>query len=247
MADLYSGSHCIGVSPLIPSSKGSDRQHDWLDRSCLYRNMCLDQRTAEWKLFVPAASTTKLESTETPYITGGLVDVAPGAVNAAWSRPDKRSFRFKPLEVPGPIPRGAAWAPHEHPSLAAYANASGSSGAVWLLWHSMAAHNVGHLVWDDLIPLFTLPRLFGLGADALPLRLNLSQREDSAHKSCSPSHAIIAPPSHGSIRELLRTPSLLLVTVPVAAVPLCAVPVCGSSSSARLTCARDLGCSQLIE
>ena len=43
--------------------------------------------------------------------------------------------------------------------------------AVWIPFHSLAAHNIGHLLWDDFYPIFSLLQLFGLQHTRLLLPL----------------------------------------------------------------------------
>jgi hypothetical protein len=44
-------------------------------------------------------------------------------------------------------------------------------------FHSFAAHNVGHLLWDDFYPIFSLLRLFGLPGGDLSKSQSKSERQ----------------------------------------------------------------------
>ena len=185
---LHAAVHCVGTNP-------AGEADGWQYSSCLYRNMCLDMASDEWLLHLPERA---------PHSS----TVAVGVLNGAWTKKDKTRLRFTPREIHGAIPSGATWA-HDHPLLSAYAARANSSGRVWLLWHSMAAHNVGHLLWDDLLPLFTLRSLFGL-VDALPLQLQLHGSPLWATCDSAASHGQISScdKKFSSWLPLLGLPSL---------------------------------------
>ena len=137
---------------------------DWPYRSCLFRNICLDTVRDEWVLHVPEAGQAG------QYPDGAWPRLATGVLNPNWQRKDYERIIFSPREQVSKIPSHATWA-QDQPNLAAYAQQANTSGTVWLLWHSMASQNLGHLLWDDLLPLYKLRKLFGLGSTGLPLQV----------------------------------------------------------------------------
>eukprot|EP00518_Triparma_eleuthera_P008780 CAMPEP_0182478358 /NCGR_PEP_ID=MMETSP1319-20130603/32374_1 /TAXON_ID=172717 /ORGANISM="Bolidomonas pacifica, Strain RCC208" /LENGTH=529 /DNA_ID=CAMNT_0024679689 /DNA_START=240 /DNA_END=1829 /DNA_ORIENTATION=+ len=152
-----SSAHCIG---------NTFTDNAWAHMSCEYRNLCWDRKKKDFLLYrSPEAKKTaeRLEKAE-----HGLVDwgssfdssVGVGGINPKWNWANGKegtyidSLEWSPTVVDSPLP------PHYR-----------VTGSTVVPWHSMAAHNVGHLVWDDMLPIFTLLGMFGLEKEPIfPVR-----------------------------------------------------------------------------
>ena len=116
----------------------------WMFRSCRFHNLCFDMSTRNYVVFLPDMEVQKKWNTTHAMALGGI--------NPRWdlrSDPDKGSWKVR-------------WFPDVRPtsSLSTYYQFTPDS---WLIpFHSFAAHNVGHMLWDDFYPIFSLLRQFGL-------------------------------------------------------------------------------------
>jgi len=159
---------CFGENPSgeFPGREKLRRtDKDFLHHTCMYQNVCFRSKTDSWVLY---AGTDHPESSP----AGSVIPVALGAPNPRWSfKPDGvPRIRFQPEVLPGHVPEsqdGFRWA-EDVPELVQYVNTTTKSGAAatpgnvtWVLWHSLASHNFGHMLWDDLLPLFYLGKLLG--------------------------------------------------------------------------------------
>lgn len=141
---------CIHDQPVTNESSSSS----WMSRSCIYHNLCLDVDTHEYVLF-------------SDDVDGNVTSVALGGINPRWTN---RGFNMGVWKV--------SWAPtiiKQTKAIPGYYALP--DDAVLIPFHSLAAHNIGHLLWDDFYPIFTLLRIFGL-QDA---RLLLPLRHQIAH------------------------------------------------------------------
>ena len=126
----------------------------WRARSCHYKNLCWNGTARKFVFFARADGGPATD-----------LHVALGALNAKWATDEDRRLRFDPRVVVGG-------------GLAASDYFVGSASEAWVLYHSMNGANVGHLIWDDFLPLFELRRSFGLEALRLrPLRAGVQSGE----------------------------------------------------------------------
>ena len=118
----------------------------WMSRSCEFTNLCYDPRSHSFGLF------TSNENTQ-PLSLGGI--------NPRWLQTKGLDKNFMNIQ----------WSP---PVWNATLNGYYQLNDVLVLFHSFAAHNVGHLLWDDFYPIYSLMRLFGLQERSfVPIRQKL--------------------------------------------------------------------------
>ena len=175
-----------------PTTKGSFvdstmNEPLWIHRSCKFFNLCFDTRQEDYVVFLPWTTTTtpttnsssrggKIQQRQMQMMQGGMMNrtlyaMALGGYNPRWDLRkgdefggwkvkwfprvvDKTSSpSSSPIHAPrssqfdGVFPDGYYQLPSDH---------------VLLPFHSFAGHNVGHLIWDDFYPIFSLLRNFGL-------------------------------------------------------------------------------------
>lgn len=189
--EFHSTVHCIGQTPFDESS--------WIYRSCEYTYMCIEQRSQSSLSSMPshndfflvsssvetdmqnmrrtnsAVSSPSVISTELASPNNGNSEraapppVALGGINPRWvgTKPNQGidKVRWSPRVVDEP--------PKTYFRL--------DDDVVILPFHSFAGHNVGHLLWDDFWPIYTLAHLFGYidggddsdGIDFKPLLLRV--------------------------------------------------------------------------
>eukprot|EP00977_Amphora_coffeiformis_P009804 scaffold2256_cov166-Amphora_coffeaeformis.AAC.9 len=136
-----SWTRCIHDDPLDDSS--------WMSRSCIYHNLCLNVETKEYVVF----------SDDNDLDTNNATAVALGGINPRWTN---RGFNMGVWKV--------RWAPaKQQQTIPGYYALP--DDALWVPFHSLAAHNIGHLLWDDFYPIFSLIQLFGLQHTRLVLPL----------------------------------------------------------------------------
>lgn len=177
---LHSTAHCIG-----------ETFHDtsWVHRSCEYRNICFDTIEKEFVLFRSPVEASLAEALDLLVAKKGLITVSSslnttvslGGINMKWT--------WKPTET------GALeWSPivrNEELTEGYYAL---PPDTVLLPFHSMAAVNPGHLMWDDLLPIYSMLSAFEMTAGGtattsttriLPLRYVLKNRERALWATCN--------------------------------------------------------------
>jgi len=178
---LHSTAHCIG-----------ETFHDtsWVHRSCEYRNICFDTIEKEFVLFRSPVEASLAGALDRHNVAKeGLLTVSSslnttvslGGINMKWT--------WKPTET------GALeWSPivrNEELTEGYYAL---PPDTVLLPFHSMAAVNPGHLMWDDLLPIYSMLSAFEMTAGGtattsttriLPLRYVLKNRERALWATCN--------------------------------------------------------------
>lgn len=146
---FHSNVHCVG------ETHNSDTA--WRYRSCEFTNLCLD--TATKKFFV-VESQRELEfqrqrlpnvyvSTELSSSTNTNLSLALGGINPRWIGSDFNQGIEKVKWFPTLLKKP----PASYYQL--------DDNVVLVPFHSFAAHNVGHMLWDDFLPIFTLLNIFG--------------------------------------------------------------------------------------
>ena len=178
---LHSTAHCIG-----------ETFHDtsWVHRSCEYRNICFDAIEKEFVLFRSPTEASLADALDKHNVAKeGLLTVASslnttislGGINMKWT--------WKPTEA-----QALEWSPivrNEELTEGYYAL---PPDTVLLPFHSMAAVNPGHLMWDDLLPMYSMLVGFEMLAGGtattsttrlMPLRYVLKNRERALWATCN--------------------------------------------------------------
>ena len=166
-ARAFSSHRCVGQTFAPDQWKGS---------SCYYRNLCYDVGEDEWVYYaaagerLPRARDLRHEAqwiypnmsmsyneagNETLKGRGLLLhplDVNLTPYNRLWkgyapSRWKQSGYKWRPRIVRGDIPAHAVWDSH---------------AAVSVLYMSYVGHNIGHLMYDELLPAFTLMQMFDI-------------------------------------------------------------------------------------
>ena len=148
--------HCVGGDSR-PSSES------WMFRSCQFQNLCMDMETRDYVLVRDAVHDDWIPPL-VPSATGTATDhntladydneygVSLGGINPRWAigkgfNKGIWKVRWFPKVIEASEVQGYYELPVDY---------------VLVPFHSFAAHNVGHLLWDDFYPIFSLLRLFGL-------------------------------------------------------------------------------------
>lgn len=164
---FHSTVHCVGET--------HNPETAWMYRSCEFTNLCLDTRTHEFFVVespierdlhqnrVPqsyvstelssSSSSSSFSSKNNATITN--LTVALGGINPRWVGKDFNQG----IEKVQWFPTRVSQAPSKYYVL--------DESVVLVPFHSFAAHNVGHMLWDDFLPIFTLLQVFGLWNDDL--------------------------------------------------------------------------------
>ena len=173
-APFHSTVHCVGET--------HNPETAWMYRSCEFTNLCLDTRTLEFHLVESAiqremhahripfsyVSTELLSSGASSSSTTSNLTLALGGINPRWVGKDFNQGVDKVKWFPNIVSQ----APSQYYVL---------DPAVTLLpFHSFAAHNVGHLLWDDFLPIYTLLSLFGRPDLVASQRLQQQQQQDAS-------------------------------------------------------------------
>ena len=174
--------HCVGET--------HDPDTAWKHRSCSYVHLCLDMAgDSKAPEFFLVASNSESEfhkrfrddgaqsghaqhrfsSTEMKDITNyqnsttiksSPIDVALGGINPNWKAPPKPRV---------PYQHGIdkiKWAPKIYNKFPSEKYYELDPNIVMIPFHSFAAANVGHLLWDDFLPIYNLLRIFGYEKNA---------------------------------------------------------------------------------
>jgi hypothetical protein len=138
------------TSPLMEQDGGSTNRttDSWMYRTCEYTNLCWNTSSRQYVAIV-----------DNHHLNSNIPYVSIGGINPRWksisgSDPELGEvikMRWKPEEVA---------ASSIDPSSILHFELD--EDTILLPFHSMAGHNVGHLLWDDFYPLYTALRLRGL-------------------------------------------------------------------------------------
>jgi len=167
---LYSQIHCIGDTYTREVSRHK-MDTPWMSRSCKFHFMCFDTVEKDFVLFQdPREQLLERIVTEQPFMhmsqsvlvanhshnpehndTANSLRyvVSLGGINQKWGNSYGAgipNLQWFPKIIEGPAPISDI---HMLPS-----------NIVMMPFHSLAAFNPGHLVWDDLLPIFALLNIF---------------------------------------------------------------------------------------
>eukprot|EP00934_Nitzschia_sp_Nitz4_P005493 Nitzschia sp. Nitz4//scaffold309_size21490//82//1713//NITZ4_008608-RA/size21490-processed-gene-0.20-mRNA-1//1//CDS//3329547171//5483//frame0 len=150
---FHSNIHCVGETHNPDTA--------WMYRSCEFSNLCLDVETKEFFLVespierqfhekrVPLSFVSTEMSDPTGVSTTPNLTVALGGINPRWVG----HGQFQGIEKVKWFPKIRKDPPASYYQL--------DEGVTLVPFHSFAAHNVGHMLWDDFLPIFTLLSMFG--------------------------------------------------------------------------------------
>jgi hypothetical protein len=185
-SSIYSQVHCVGETyppipeDFVPVNKRKrnrkaqmDADWTWTRRSCQFSFFCFDLETREFQIYQDPKEHDMLDflqqrphmDVSQSFVTehelainqrlNSSYAVSIGGINLKWTRAGHGVPRLK-------------WFPrilHEPPK-DFYAL---PENVVLLPFHSLAAFNPGHLVWDDFLPIFTILKMFQLDRQELLL------------------------------------------------------------------------------
>jgi hypothetical protein len=163
---IWSQMHCIGetfADPVFWKRKRQYQNLNWMSRSCHFQFLCLDTRYNDFVVFFPPIDNSGVPPTKgtpqqrqqqqqhhyhsaTVYTNSTSNEgVSIGGVNAKWGNEGIARLQW--------FPRVSHEPPTRFYTL--------PSNVTLIPFHSLAAFNPGHLVWDDFLPIFTLLQIFG--------------------------------------------------------------------------------------
>mmetsp|Transcript_27667 Transcript_27667/g.50246 ORF Transcript_27667/g.50246 Transcript_27667/m.50246 type:complete len:548 (-) Transcript_27667:216-1859(-) len=157
---FHSTVHCVG------ETFSTDRP--WAHRSCEFRNLCFDLDEQEFVLFrsdtekrLSQALDAVFNNSRFPTSTYSMqnMTVSIGGINPKWGRRGKSSgnaMEWFPTIIDSSDVSETGF--YELPAK-----------SVLVPFHSFAGFNVGHLVWDDFMPVYTLMSIFQLLDDSVPI------------------------------------------------------------------------------
>ena len=174
---IYSQMHCVGDTyddPTYWKRKKKNVDLSWQSRSCHLEFFCYDVDSKEYVVFFnPEEKSTMAgirpethDMTQTIFFNKTSstehhpFGVSLGSINQKWGLSGISELMFFPQVRYEPAPTEGFY--------------SLPSNTVLLPFHSLAAFNPGHLVWDDFLPIFMLMQIFQLQhLDLLLMRYKL--------------------------------------------------------------------------
>ena len=155
LQQFHSSVHCIGDN-FAPSSES------WKYKTCQFRNLCFDTQINDFVIFTSKEQEELEKIASNPNLTNAAIStgmsdangVSIGGLNPKWGRHVAKMKWFpKVLKASDVL----------------YGNDTVSTGiyelpedVVMVPFHSFAGFNVGHLIWDDFLPLYTILTTFDL-------------------------------------------------------------------------------------
>eukprot|EP00980_Cylindrotheca_fusiformis_P025277 scaffold13392_cov77-Cylindrotheca_fusiformis.AAC.2 len=152
---FHSTAHCIGET--------HNPETAWMYRSCKFQNLCFDTDTKDFFLIKnPIEEEFQKRRVDKSFIsTSTSTDLALGGINPRWNGTDFNQGIDKVKWFPKILDKP----PQEYYFL--------PDNVVLVPFHSFAAHNVGHLLWDDFYAIYLLLGNFGfLASEKLLLRVD---------------------------------------------------------------------------
>lgn len=144
-------------------------------RSCQFRHFCFDIEEKEFVITQSPQEQAWLSSFNSSSLITSAVDtnisVSLGGVNLKWGKDPFEQLKWFPriLRSDEPITDGYYQLPDDY---------------VWVPYHSMAGFNIGHLVWDDGLPIYTLLSMFGLENNKTPLLMRYVLKQGPLWATC---------------------------------------------------------------
>lgn len=164
---------------------GENYQSDsWKHRSCHFEFFCFNVTNRKFQIYQRAEDQAVLQWSEQirhmdlseSLVSHSATGVSLGGINLKWDKGIRRLQWFpQVMSVP----------PTEFYAL--------PENVVMIPFHSMAASNPGHAVWDDFLPMFTLMQIFQLSTDAheiLALRYHLDDGAKALWASCEATEQV---------------------------------------------------------
>lgn len=166
---IHSSVQCVGHNFQTDLKRAG-----WIHRSCKFRHFCFDTREKEFVLFRSPQELRMHEATHHREFmeasTSMNTSVAIGGINSKWTwREGVPRLEWFPKVVQGDLQEGYY---ELEPNV------------VWAIFHSLAAFNPGHLVWDDFLPIYTLLRMFNLLDDHQLLMMRYVLKGKGLWASC---------------------------------------------------------------
>lgn len=147
---MYSTAECIGES-FSPDS--------WTYRSCLYRNLCFDMESNEFVLFQSPSNglMEQFKNSSIHFFSSSLdTSVSLGGFASNWQKGEKQRLKWSPKVLDPKVIASDG-----------YYELIGDT--VMIPYHPLAPHNIGHFIWDSLLPIYTLLSIFNLSDSKLVL------------------------------------------------------------------------------
>jgi hypothetical protein len=174
-APIHSQFHCVGESYEPPFFLKKEKKHldaSWQHRSCHFELFCFDLDTKDFIIYPQKDNTSSdlpkhadvtqsVFTNTTPHQPHYPYGVSLGGINGKWSTEGIPRLNWFPRVELGAPPRNFYALP---------------ANVVMIPFHSLAAFNPGHLVWDDFLPIYTLMQIFGFADqqnDLLMMRYQL--------------------------------------------------------------------------
>ena len=175
----YSTVHCVGetfdherrgrsnTTNLQLSLNFDTEDESWKYRSCHFKLLCLDMETREYVIFQ--------NSKESNFFSGHGVSI--GGINLKWGLSEVPRMKWFPTIIRFPSQTTnftqEAKRRQRQPLQGFYTL---PSNVVLIPYHSFAAFNPGHLVWDDFLPIYTLLSMFFPQQNGVPVLYDTMER-----------------------------------------------------------------------
>ena len=124
----------------------------WMYRTCEYKNLCFDPSLRQYV----AITTGTKENVQNEFPS-----VSIGGINPRWMNTVKNKTT-QLQDIFNSDIRKVQWKPNvmqQHVSSSSSSYYQMNDEYIFVPFHSMAGHNVGHLIWDDLYAIYTALRL----------------------------------------------------------------------------------------
>ncbi len=143
---------CVSPKPLVNDNADSHDKFGWMYRTCEFENLCYDTSVRQYV----AIKTTGVKDDDE------FLSVSIGGINPRWINTAKHNKTTSHLldDIYNSDIRKVKWKPNtilQPNDVSSYYRMDDEY--IFLPFHSMAGHNVGHLIWDDLYAIYTALRL----------------------------------------------------------------------------------------
>lgn len=128
------------------------QENAWMYRSCHFTHLCLDTNKKDFVLFQSKEEQEWLSHLQKNTDMGTLsimnnMTLSLGGLNPKWMARAFPKLKWFPDILPASKLEGYYELPSHY---------------TWVPFHSFAAMNAGHLIWDDFLPIYTLLEMFGM-------------------------------------------------------------------------------------